>query len=55
MGVIRSGTLIIEGKEVRIKVFGIEDESGTFIPHETFVSKTDLINIGVFAKQENLK
>lgn len=46
MGVIRSGAMKIGGKKCRIKVFGYEKD-GNFVECDTYISQTDLTNIGV--------
>ena len=47
MGIIKTGTVEIEGKKIEAKVFGYEKD-GKFIVCETFLSEKDLINTGMW-------
>jgi len=46
MGIIRNGTMKYGEKRLRVKVFGRE-ENGKFVPYETWINETDLVNVGI--------
>ncbi len=52
MGIIRTGSVKIDDKEIRLKVFGRE-EKGKFVPYETYLNEMDLINVGLWKHKIN--
>lgn len=47
MGIIKTGIVKIDGKEIEAKAFGYEKD-GKFIVCETYLSEKDLINSGMW-------
>jgi len=52
MGIIKTGTVKIEGKTIEAKAFGYEKD-GKFIVCETYLSEKDLINTGMWKHETN--
>lgn len=46
MGIIRNASMKFGDKIVRVKLFGYEKDS-KFIVQESYISETDLVNIGI--------